>query len=160
MRGRSAVLALALVLAAATGCQTPWILEEERPELVRTDVRIESGPPGAMVSLNGVQQDRAPLIIPIEYHHVEQLWARQNNAGAAMREDWPVWAQVIGFPVWGIASFFHFAEENRRHVYGANRHVVSAYLRDHRETIREITLEGEDSVTVDLVLEKLGAAGE
>ena len=43
-------------------------------------------------------------------------------------------------------------EEMKRHVYGANRHVVSARLKGYDDAEREITLEGEERVEVELKL--------
>ena len=71
MRHLSVVLLLALA-----GCQSQWYLQHDRPELATTDVIVRTDPSGAAVSLNGVPQNVAPVRIPIEYHHVEQLCPR------------------------------------------------------------------------------------
>ena len=147
------LLPLAAVLALSA-CQTQWFLERDYGELVTTEVVVKTDPPNAHVSFDGVRMAKSPVRIPVEYHHSDQLWSRQNNYGARMREDWSTTMQIIGFPVWGIASFFHFSEDMQRHVYSANQHVVSATLKGHHEASEELLLEGEAEVVVELKLEK------
>jgi hypothetical protein len=146
---RGAPLLLALALA---GCQTQWFLEGETSDIVETRVRVDTDPAGAWVSFNGVAQAKAPVIIPVLYDHTEQLWARQSNEGARMRDGMSTVVQIVTFPVWAVASLFHFREDKRRHVYGGNQHTVSAAMRGRLEAYQALELEGEAEVEVRLVL--------
>lgn len=146
---RLAPLALCLALGA---CQSQWFMEHDQSEIVTTNVLVFTQPEGARVDLNGVYQADAPVRIPIEYSHTEQLWSRQTNAGARMREGMSPVVQVLTFPVWLIASVFHSTEDVRRHVYDGNRHSVRASAPQHQELTRVVQLEGEDEIRVELVL--------
>jgi len=143
------IAALSIPLAA---CQSQWYLEVENAEVVTTEVVVRTSPAGAHVAFDGVRQGQAPIRIPVEYFHTQQLWSRQNNQGARMREDMSTPVQILTFPVWGIASFFHYTEDARRHVYSAHRHVVSAALKGRQEASRDVVLEGEAEYVVDLEL--------
>ena len=146
------IAALLLVAAALGACQSPWYRQQEHGEIVTTHVIIHTEPAGATVYFNGTRQAAAPVDIPVEYHHVEELWVRQNNHGARMREGWSKLVTFVTFPIWGVASFFHYEDQVRRHVYGGNRHTVSASLKGHQEAFEKIELEGEAEVRVDLTL--------
>lgn len=144
-------LAVVLLLALA-GCQSQWYLQHDRPELVTTHVIVRTDPPKAAVSLNGVPQNVAPVRIPIEYHHIEELWTRQSNYGARMREDWAPIVQIVTLPIWGVASFFHFNEDRRRHKYGGNTHELTARKMGYHDARQVLVLEGEAEVEVTLSL--------
>ena len=150
--GRPLVAALALAGAALAGCQSQWYLQYETHDLVTTNVTVRTEPPGGRVSWNGVDLGPAPLRMPVEYHHTEQLWSRQSNVGARMREDGSL--NPLSVP----ASLIHETEDRRRHVYGGNRFEVVASKAGHADAYREIVLEGEDEVEIVLALRPLDAA--
>ncbi|MCE9636194.1 MAG: hypothetical protein K8T90_10870 [Planctomycetes bacterium] len=145
-------LAFALCAAATAGCQSQWYMTVEHAEVVRTDVVVRTEPTGATVSFDGRVQDAAPLRIPVDYEHSTQQWERQTNAGARMRESTGVIGTILLFPIWLPASFFHSREEMKRHVYGLNRHVVSAQMQGYEAAEQQIELEGEAQVEVSLKL--------
>jgi hypothetical protein len=127
---RRARLVAGLALGLLPGCTSQWYMGGERAELVTTVVRVDTEPQGAVVYFNGVRQAAAPVRIPVEYDHVEQLWSRQNNR----------------FLV------YHYREDRRRHVYGNNVHTVAAHLPGHVEAEQVVTLEGQEEVAVTLRL--------
>ena len=147
------VFLLTSVLLLA-GCQSQWFLVTQRNDLVTTDLLVRTEPTGAPVSFNGVEMERAPFRLPVEYDHEEKLYERQTNVGAQLREDWGTVGTIIGFPIWGPASAFHRTEERRVHVYGRNRHVISASLGGYDEAWQELVLEGEDEIEVSLELKR------
>ncbi len=147
------VLASAAILAA--GCSSQWYPGFAKADVAHTDVVVRTEPAGATVLFNGVEQSaKSPIRIPVKYNHVETVWVRQTNAGITMREGMSPLVQVLTFPVWLVASFFHSAEEIRRHEYGGNVHTVGAYSAGHDETQETIKLEGEAEHEVRLVLPK------
>lgn len=150
-RARTFALASAAILAA--GCSTQWYPGFSKADIARTDVIVRTEPPGATVLFNGVvQKETSPIRIPVDYNHVETVWERQTNAGIAMREGMSPVVKVLTFPVWAIASFFHYAEDTRRHEYGNNVHTVSAFCPGHDEVEQSVKLEGEAEHEVRLVL--------
>ena len=127
---RHLAAALPLLLVALSGCTSQWYLQFETSDLVTTDVVVRTVPEGATISVDGATQAKSPVRIPIEYDHIEQLWSRQANK----------------------LLLFHYREDLRRHVYGHNKHVITAILRGHEDAEREIVLEGEDEVIVEIPL--------
>jgi hypothetical protein len=121
----------ACLALGAAGCQSQWYLGPQQHDLVTTNVLVRTEPPGAFVAFNGVEQAKAPVRIPVEYNHVEQMWTRQTNT----------------------LLLFHHAEDRRRHVYGENRHTVSAHLPGHDDAEQVLVLEGEDEIEVLLRLQ-------
>ena len=105
------------VAVALTGCQSQWYLQNESHNLITTDVVVRSEPSGAEIRWDSVRIGVAPVKMPVEYDHVEQLWTRQTNIGARLREDWGTFGTIIGFPIWLPASLFHEVEDRRMHVY-------------------------------------------
>lgn len=152
MRRTLPLLLTSAALLLTTGCQSQWYKQNERRELVTTELLIDTKPAGGEISFNGVPQGRAPLLIPVEYVHVEEIWSRQSNHGARLREDMSTVESIVTAPAWGAASAAHYTEDRVRHVYGGNEHVITAYLSGHDEGYREITLEGEDRIEVVLSL--------
>lgn len=151
---RGLLLAATLgAVAGSGGCAAAWMRQGESRDIVRTNVVVDTDPPGAMVTFNAVKMDRAPVRIPVEYDHVAQRWARQNNYGSKIREDTGTIGTILLFPIWLPASIVQFREEMVRHVYGGNRHVVGAWADGHADASQEITLEGEDEIRVTLRLE-------
>ena len=146
--------ATAVLAIAATGCQSQYYLQMESPNKLTTDVVIRTEPSGADIRWNDVAIGRSPLRMPVEYNHTEQLWTRQTNVGARLREEWGTLGTIIGFPIWLPASLFHETEDVRRHVYGNNVFEVTARMRDHADTYRTVTLEGEDEVEVRIRLDE------
>lgn len=151
---RGTAVASALVALAAAGCRSQWYMTVEHSEIVRTDVVVRTEPTGATVAFDGRVQDTAPLRIPVDYEHSTQQWERQTNAGAAIRENTGIIGTILLFPIWIPASFFHTREEAKRHVYGANRHVVAARLQGFDDAEQAIELGGEAQVEVVLKLTK------
>lgn len=146
------VAALAAAVLAA-GCSSQWYPGFSKADVARTDVIVRTEPEGATVLFNGVVQKQvSPIRIPVDYDHVETVYERQTNAGLAMREGMSPLAQVLTFPVWAVASFFHYSEDVRRHEYGNNVHTVSAYAPGRDEVQETIRLEGEAEREVRLVL--------
>lgn len=144
----SAVCALALA-----GCSSQWYPGNEVHDIARTDLYIESEPSNATVVFDGkTLPETTPLLMPIEYDHTITQYERQTNAGQAMRESMSLPVAIIATPVWLIASFFHSKETMKRHQYGGNKHVVSAYLPGHDDAQETITLEGEAKKTLRFVL--------
>ena len=137
-----------------TGCKSQWIQNHEVHNLVTTDVVIHTEPTRARLKWENVSIGKAPVRLPVEYDHTEQLWSRQNNQGARMREDMGPILTILTFPVWAIASFFHTTEDRRVHVYGNNEFTVSASATGHHTVEHAIKLEGEDEVNVSLRLEE------
>ncbi len=154
-RWKSAVAAV--IALALAGCQSQWYLQNESDNLLTTDVVIRTEPPGAEVRWNDVPLGTSPLRMPVEYDHVEQLWSRQTNIGARLREDWGTWGTIIGFPIWIPASLIHETEDRRVHIYGHNQFDVTGRLRGYENAYRKVALEGEDEVEVRLVLRKRAA---
>jgi hypothetical protein len=150
IRLRHALPVLGLLCLPA--CQTQFFLQHDQSDLVTTNVLVESVPTGGWVSFDGVGQAAAPVRIPVQYTHTEQVWSRQTNHGASMRENWSTVGVVLGFPIWGIASFFHYTETVRRHVYSGNRHEVTATMKGRSERTRTLELQGEDEIRVELEL--------
>lgn len=143
--------ALALLTA---GCSSQAYLQHQRPEFVTTEVVVRTSPPeDATVYFNNVRQATAPVRIPVEYTHVEQLYARQTNWGKTWRESWSWPMKILGAPIWLVGSLFHYREEIRRHTYGGHEHEVSAQAPGYIEAFRVIELEGEERVDVHLELE-------
>lgn len=151
---RSAAFATAAfaVVAALSGCRTPWYKQDEKADIVRTDIRISTVPDGASVYFDGKHIGQAPLILPLEYDHVIELWARAGNPGADMRDAVGPVGTVLLFPVWLIASIPQRREEQRRNVYGGNVHEVRARWSQGGEddAFQQITLNGEESFEVTL----------
>lgn len=141
-----------LLLAVLPACQSQWYKQSERRELVTTEILVDTKPTGAEISFNGVPQGRAPLLIPVEYLHIEEIWSRQSNHGARMREDMSAVESIVTAPAWGAASAAHYTEDRIRHVYGANEHVLTAYAPGYDEGYQEVSLEGEERVEVVLSL--------
>ena len=150
-----AKVAVAAVLVAG-GCSSQWYPGYAHPNIARTDVVIRTEPSGATIVMTRVGESGQPWTVesrklqsvspvrqPIEYDHVETLYERQQNYGADMREGMHPVLQVLTFPVWAVASFFHFRQEKRRHEYGNNKFVVMAYLPDREDAEETIVLEGE-----------------
>jgi hypothetical protein len=151
--GRLAGLCAAAALA--TGCSTQWYPGYSKRDVVRTDVVIRSEPRGATITFNGVRQPvPAPIRIPVEYDHTETRYERQSNYGQRMREDMGPVLSIVTFPVWMVASLFHYKEDLRRHEYGGNRHVIDAWLKGYDDAHEEILLEGEGEHPVDIKLTK------
>ena len=142
-------LAGALLL---TGCQSQWIFQHKVDNLITTDVLIQSDPAGGSIQWDNVGIGRTPVRLPVEYYHSEQLWSRQSNYGASMRQDMGAIVTVLTFPVWAIASIGHFTEDRRRHVYGNNRFTVKVEKTGYTPTERTVELEGEDEVSVSVRL--------
>ncbi len=138
---------LCVLTAAAAlllgGCQSQWYLQYETKDLVTTDVFVRSVPTGANITWNGVDLGPTPLKMPVEYTHVEQLWTRQTNKGAQMREAGSGW-NPLSVP----ASVIHETQDRRRHVYKGNRFDVSAAASGHRDEMRPVVLEGEDELEI------------
>ena len=150
---RSVRTALLLIACAAAGCSSQWYPGNAKRDIVRTDLLIETTPPGATVVFDGkTLPETSPLILPIEYDHVETEYERQTNAGQSMRESMGPVLTVLTFPVWMVASLFHSRQTRRRHEYGGASHVVSAYIPGRDDAQEAITLEGEAKRTVKLTL--------
>ena len=152
MRTTWAIAATAAV--ALTGCQSQWYLQNESHNLLTTDVFVNTEPQGAEIRWDDVSIGPAPLRMPVEYDHVEQLWTRQNNVGARMREDWGTFGTIVGFIIWIPASLFHETEDRRVHVYGHNEFEVTARMRGYNDEYQDVKIEGEDEVHVRLRLDK------
>ena len=147
--------ALACLALLAAGCSSQWYPGVTHSDIARTEIVIRSDPTGAVITFDGRQQPSpAPIRIPVEYSHSDTLYERQSNHGAAMRESmaWPF--QILTFPVWMVASFFHFKEELRRHEYGGNVHVIDAHLPGYDDERVNITLEGQGELPVDVKMAK------
>jgi hypothetical protein len=147
--------ALAGTIALAAGCQSQWLPGMSIPDIARTDVIIRTTPPGAIVFFNDTKQAApTPIRIPVEYAHVVTVYDRQNNYGARMREGMSTIVEIVTFPVWAVASLFHFDEQMKRHEYGGNIHTISTFLPGYDDTSQTITLEGEADHPVDITLVK------
>jgi len=147
------LVALAGVAAMAAGCQSQWVGGMTRTDIARTDVIIKTTPPGALIFFNDKKQSApAPIRIPVEYTHVVTVYDRQNNYGAHMREGMSTVVTVLTFPVWAVASLFHYDEQMLRHEYGGNTHTITTYLAGYDDTAQTITLEGEADHPVDITL--------
>jgi hypothetical protein len=151
LRGFALAAAAALTLA---GCQSQYYLQNESHNLLTTDVIVRTEPSGAEIRWNDVSIGKSPLKMPVEYDHVEELWTRQTNVGARLREDWGTFGTIIGFPIWIPASFFHETEDVRRHKYGNNEFEITARMRGHNDEYRTIKIEGEEELEVRMVLDK------
>jgi len=149
---RPAKALLATLALAAPGCAGSWFRQGETRDIVLTHVVVDTDPPGATVAFNGIRMERAPVRIPVEYDHVTEHYARQSNYGLRMREATGTLGTILLFPVWLPASLFQVRELKRRHVYGGNRHTVTATADAHRDAAQEIILEGEEEVLVTLRL--------
>jgi hypothetical protein len=150
---RSALAAAVVAALLAGGCQSQWLEETSHEDIARTDVIITTTPSGATVFFNDKKQAApAPIRIPVEYTHVATLLERQNNYGARMREGMGPVLTVLTFPVWAVASLFHFEERMMRHEYGGNVHKVTTYLPGFDDAEQTITLQGEADHPVDLTL--------
>ena len=139
---RGSVVAAALVLGAVAplaGCHSQWYHQASHTEIVRTDVIVRATPPGAVVYFNGRRMETAPVRIPVDYEHTVEQWVRQSNASPS----WSPTALVTGAK-----------EELKKHVYGGNRHTVSASLDGYEDASRTLVLEGEAEVDVVLELVK------
>jgi len=150
---RTLSAAAAVLVLGLAGCRSQWYLQNEAHDLLTTDVVIRSYPTGADIRWDGVSLGPAPLRMPVEYDHVEQLWARQGSVGRRWCEEWGTFGAIIGFPIWVPAMLFHETEDRRVHVYGHNEFEVSARLAGHNEAWRNVKLQGEDSVNVRIRLE-------
>lgn len=139
-------------LLLLSACQSQYYLQHDESEIVTTNVLVETAPTGAWVAFDGVRQAKSPVRIPVEYTHTEQLWSRQSNHGAKMREEWSTVGVILGFPIWGVASFFHYKEDVRRHVYSNNHHEVTATMKGRQEHTRTLDLNGEEEIRVELEL--------
>ena len=149
--GTALAAAGALLLA---GCQSQYYLQNESANLLTTDVVIHTEPSGADIRWNDVAIGKSPLKMPVEYDHVEQVWTRQQNVGARLREDWGTFGTIVGFPIWIPASFFHETQDIRKHVYGHNEFEVTPRMRGYADEYRKVKLEGEDAVEVRLILKE------
>ena len=154
-RLRAAVLAAAawaaLTALTATGCQSQWYLQQEHEQVVRTEVLVRTDPTGATVWFDKTRIDTSPVVIPVEYAYTTEQGERQTNVGAQMREDLGIVGTILLFPIWIPASFFHTRDEMKRHVYGSNRHVISART-DAAQAEQTIELAGETRVEVTIAL--------
>ncbi len=152
----AALLPVVAAAALAAGCNSQWFPGFSHSDIARTDVVIRTEPPGATIVMTRVDASSqasspdtlrlptpSPVRQPIEYDHVETLYERQNNYGAQMREGMHPVVQVLTFPVWAVASFFHFREEKHRHEYGNNKYVVTAQMPGRDDAEQSIVLEGE-----------------
>jgi hypothetical protein len=147
--------ALAAAPLAAASCQSQWYKVDFDIDKVVTNVVVRTEPSGAMVYLDSKRMDTAPVRIPIAYSHEVSLWERSTNAGASIRESTGTLGTILLFPIWLPASFFHYAEEMKRHEYGGNVHRITAHTDAGDEAEEKIVLQGEADVTVTL---RLGAA--
>ena len=153
MIDRSTVIWIAGALLL-TGCQSQWYEQHYVHNLITTDVVIRSEPAGARIQWETASIGKAPVRLPVEYDHTEQLWTRQNNQGARMREDMGTVMTILTFPVWAIASLFHTTEDRRRHVYGHNTFAIMLTKPGYNDAHRVIELEGEDEVDVMVRMKK------
>jgi hypothetical protein len=162
MNARAAALAALLV---AGGCSSQWYPGYAHPTIARTDVIVRTEPSGAEIYMSHLEESGygvasevrklpspSPVRQPIDYDHVETQYQRQSNYGAKIREDMHPVLQVLTFPVWAVASFFHFREEKRRHEYGNNKFIVTAYMPGREQADKTIVLEGEAEHPVFLEL--------
>lgn len=148
---------LAIVLSAVSlaSCTSQWYPGSAVRDIAKSDIVIRSEPPGATILFNGKRQPSpAPIRIPVEYSHSETLYERQTNSGVAMRESMGPVLSIVLFPVWMVASLFHYKEDVRRHEYGGNHHVIDAHLLGYDDLREEITLEGQSEFPVTLTLTK------
>jgi hypothetical protein len=153
---RTAAFLVAAVALSAAGCQSQWVPGVRREDIARTDVVVTTTPAGATIFFNDKKMIApSPIRIPVEYTHAETMWERQSNYGARMREDMSTVVTVLTFPVWGIASFFHFTEKRMRHEYGGNVHHITTYLPGYEDSEETITLQGEADRAVELPLVKI-----
>lgn len=152
VRRAALTAAVCALLASLSGCRTPWYKQQEKADIVRTDVRVSSVPDGASIYFDGKHVGEAPLILPVEYDHVIELWARAGNPGADIRDSVGPVGTVLLFPVWLIASIPQRREEQRRNVYGGNVHEVRARWSQGGadDVFEQITLNGEESFEVTL----------
>jgi hypothetical protein len=155
------------VVAAALlcGCNSQWFPGYAHEDIARTDLTIRTEPPGATVVMTRVESAGdptptetkklpapSPVLQPVEYDHVETLYQRQSNYGTQMREGMGPVMVVLTFPIWAIASIFHYSEEKHVHEYGHNTFVVSAYAPGREDAETTIVLEGEAKKDVLLKL--------
>ena len=139
----------------AAGCSSQWFEVTSNNDIVRTDIVIRTEPAGATLTFDGVRQIKpTPIRLPVEYDHIETLYERQANYGSRMREGMSGFVEVLAFPVWGIASFFHYRNETRRHTYGGNIHTILAEMTGRDDAQATVTLEGEAEHPVTLKLLK------
>ncbi len=146
----AAALCGALLLLPA--CKSKFFAGQRQSDLITTDLLVSTSPSGAMVYMDGAELDTAPFKMPVEYHHVETIHSRQNNVGASIRKSTGVIGTILLFPIWIPLSLIHGTETVRRHEYGNNKHTVSALLPGHDEAWQDITLEGQETFDVSLVL--------
>jgi hypothetical protein len=154
---RAAPAALLAVAAMATaGCQSQWVAGARREDIARTDVVVRTTPPGAVIFFNDKKMSApSPIRIPVEYTHAQTQYLRQNNYGSRMRENMSTVVEIVTFPVWAVASLFHFEEQKLRHEYGGNVHNITTYLPGYEDGETTVTLEGEADHPVDFQLVKL-----
>ena len=151
MRLAGRLVPIAALVAA--GCTTQWYEVNSYPDIARTDLVIRTEPSGALLIFDGRREEKSsPVRLPVEYDHVETLYERQYSDGTRMREGMNPILQVLTFPVWGIASFFHYREELHRHTYGNNVHTILAAKSGYEEAEETVTLEGEAEHPVTLQL--------
>ena len=143
------MLTLAALLGAA-GCRTPWYKQDQKSDIVRTDMTFRSEPAGAAISFDGKHLGTAPVLLPIEYDHTIELWARAGNPGADLREATGVVGTVLLLPIWLILSIPQRRDEMRRNVYGGNVHRVSATFDDATTVEETITLDGHETLELTL----------
>lgn len=151
LRAATAMAALS-VMVALSGCRTPWYKQTEQADVARTDIRVDTVPDGADVYFDGKHIGKSPLILPVEYDHVVELWARAGNPGADLREATGPVGTVLLAPVWIVASIPQRREEQRRNVYGGNVHELRARWTEDGSTdaVEQVTLTGEESISVTL----------
>jgi len=162
---RAAAPACVVAAALACGCSSQWYAGAEHSDIARTDVVIRTEPTGAklvMTRFNSADSTtplevkelpgHSPVNQPIEYDHTDTLYERQSNYGAHMREDMSTVVQILTFPVWAVASFFHYRDEKHRHQYGNNAFTVSAHLPGRENAEVKVVLEGEAEHPVLLLL--------
>ncbi len=150
---RSAAPLTLVAAAVAGGCTSQWFPGYAHPDIAKTDLVIHTEPTGATLLMDGTKLGKpAPVRLPIEYAHVDTLYERQSNYGVQMREDMGPVLTVLTFPVWLVASFFHFTEQKHRHTYGHNTFVVTAYAPGREDAEITVVLEGEAEKQIVLKL--------
>jgi hypothetical protein len=162
---RLAAPASVVAAALACGCSSQWFEGYEHSDIAHTDVVIRTEPSGAQIYMTLLESPNthttvearlldglSPVRQPIEYDHVDTLWERQQNYGSNMREQMGTIAQILTFPVWAVASLFHYREEKHRHEYGSNTFLVTAHVKGREDAETTIVLEGEAEKRVLLKL--------
>jgi hypothetical protein len=146
---------LLLLATLAAGCTSQWYPGVSHHDIARTDVVISSEPAGASLEFDGKKLEApAPVRLPVEYTHTETQYERQSNYGISMRKDMSTPVAILTFPIWAVASLFHYKEQLRRHDYGGNVHVITAFVHGYDEGREEIKLEGEAEKVVTFKLVK------